>query len=344
MALTSSALALWWLSTGRSERRLALLAAFLVPGLTLVGGAARLALAPSPGEGSLRAAVIQGNLGSDWDDPEGTLRVYEELTRAAAAEGARLVVWPESAVQALWLSREGPGRDRLRALARETEAVLVVNDLTRDDEDLYRNAAVPVRPDGSLGPWYEKLHLVPFGEYVPYQRALPFVKHFTREVGDFRPGVEQVLPEAAGHRLGVLICYEAIFPELAASAVAGGAELLVNLTNDAWFGRSAGPLQHLDLALLRAVETGRPLLRAANTGVSALVDGWGRRLGEIPVGRRGFLVADLRPGRGAPPAVFLGGVVVWGCAIVSLLSLAPLPLRRFGFGTGRKADHEPGTR
>lgn len=343
MILTSAALALVWVTRRASRRRLGIAAALLIPLLTWLGGTLRLGLAPRPGEGELRTAVLQGNLGSDWEDPEGSLRIYERLTREAARDGARLVVWPESAVHALWLQQEGPGLDRLQALARETGAALVVNDLRRDEEGVYRNAAVAIDPDrGLLEPWYEKLLLVPFGEYVPFQSVLPFVDHFTEAVGEFRPGERQVLLEAAGHRVGVLVCYEAIFPGLAASSVRGGAELLVNLTNDAWFGRSAGPLQHLGLALPRAVETGRPLLRAANTGVSAMVDRWGRRLGQLPVGRQGLLVADLHPGGGRPPAVFLGRAFAWACAIVSLLSAAPRPRRRSGPGRARKPDHEPG--
>jgi apolipoprotein N-acyltransferase len=338
MVFTSAALALAWVSPGPGARRPALAVALLVPALTWLGGTARLGLAPPPGEGELRAAVIQGNRGSDWEDPEGTLQVYERLTRKAAREGARLVVWPESAVHALWLEQEGPGRDRLRALARETGAELVVNDLLLKEDERYGNAAVIVGPeDGAFGPWYEKLHLVPFGEYVPWQGVLPFVKHFTEEVGDFSPGEEQVLLEAAGRRLAILVCYEAIFPGLASAAARGGADLLVNLTNDAWFGRSAGPRQHLALALPRTVETGRPLLRAANTGVSTVIDRWGRSLGELEVGEEGYLLADLEPGKTNPPAVFLGPALPWACAIVSLLSLAPRPRRRSRSGAGKDA-------
>jgi apolipoprotein N-acyltransferase len=333
MAATATLLVRAALATRPRQRWGSLGLAVLIPSLTLLGGALRLASAPPLGEGSWRASVAQGNLGSRPAHEEEPLLVYERLSVEAARAGARLVVWPESAVHGLWLSDERWPREWITDLARRTGSALLVNDLTRGDGGTYRNAAVPVRPDGSIGPWYEKLHLVPFGEYVPYQGLLPFVSHFTAEVGDFRPGERLVVPEAAGRRLGILICYEAIFPEMAAAAARQGAEVLVNLTNDFWFGRSAGPLQHRDLAVLRAVETGRPFLRAANTGVSTIVDPWGRRLGELPVGREGVLVANLPvPGR-SPPALRVGGVLPWTCAIVSLLSLTPTRRRRARAGT-----------
>ncbi len=134
------------------------------------------------------------------------------------------------------------------------------------------NGAALFAPEGSLGAVYAKRHLVPFGEYVPWRRLLFFADWFVSGgIGEFTPGTrEPILPSPAG-RLAVTICYEAIFPAEVRRAFADGADLLVNLTNDAWFGRTPAPYQHLAMVVLRAVENGTYVVRAANTGISAIV-------------------------------------------------------------------------
>ena len=134
-----------------------------------------------------------------------------------------------------------------------------------------RNRAYLLGPDGSLAGRYDKVHLVPFGEYVPMKRFLPFIQQLVVAAGDFLPGnkVEPLkFPKAAA---GVLICFESIFPELARAMTENGATLLVNLTNDAWYGMSSAPFQHFSMAVFRAVENRRPVVRAANTGISAFI-------------------------------------------------------------------------
>ena len=140
----------------------------------------------------------------------------------------------------------------------------------------YYNSAFLVDPAGRIGPRYDKAHLVPFGEYVPLRRWLPFVGKLVAQVGDFEAGPPGQVVKWKDHRIAPLICYEAIFPALTRAAVRNGADLLVNLTNDAWYGRTSAPYQHLSLCVFRAVESRRSFVRAANTGISGFIDPTGR--------------------------------------------------------------------
>jgi apolipoprotein N-acyltransferase len=258
------------------------------------------------GEGSLRAALVQGSVPQDqkWDAQAASLILerHERMTVQAAEAGAALVLWPESSSPyALSTpSSAAPGglrvnlayRARLETLARENQVSILLGAVDyRPSPEGARpiNAAALVRPDGTWGETYAKMHLVPFGEYVPLSRLLGFVNRIAQgAIGDFLPGRSPVVVAVPGAKVGTLICYEMIFPELVRRFVNGGATVLANLTNDAWFGTSAGPHQHFQMARLRAIENRRYVLRAANTGISALVDPAGRvvrqtRLEEVTV-------------------------------------------------------------
>jgi apolipoprotein N-acyltransferase len=231
----------------------------------------------------LQVALIQGNIdqGIKWDPAfmEATLSIYERLSRQAAA-GADLVVWPESAAP-FFFQEDGPPSARIRALARELQVPLVFGSPAFADDNSgrrYYNSAFLVAPTGEVIGRSDKVHLVPFGEYVPLARFLPFVNKLVEGVGDFSPGDAITALDAGKGRLGILVCFEGIFPELARRHVRSGAELLVNITNDGWYGRSSAPYQHLSMAVFRAVENHIPLVRAANTGITAIIDAHGRIL------------------------------------------------------------------
>jgi apolipoprotein N-acyltransferase len=145
-----------------------------------------------------------------------------------------------------------------------------------EDRMIFHNSAYLVSPQGKILGKYDKVHLVPFGEYVPLKRFLPFIDKLVEQVGDFRPGHKGHTLAWADRRVGLLICYESIFPELARATVRNGADLLVNITNDAWFGRTSAAFQHFSMAVFRAVENRRCLARAANTGISGYIDANGR--------------------------------------------------------------------
>jgi len=156
------------------------------------------------------------------------------------------------------------------------------------------NSAFLLRPDGVPAGRYDKVHLVPYGEYVPLRKIFPFIGKLVVGVGDFRPGEGFHPIRGEGWNLGVLICYEGIFPEAARAYKREGATLLVNITNDAWFGRTSAPYQHLSMTVFRAVETRLYLVRAANTGISAIVDPAGKILSRTPIFERAVLKGEVK--------------------------------------------------
>jgi len=268
---------------GRWRRALAPLALFvLLFGLNLGYGLWRLPQFDAPPAQPVRVALIQGNIDQSvkWnpDQQQRTVDTYVRLSRQAAAAGPLdLIVWPESATP-FFFQQSSELSAQVAAVPRFTGAELLFGSPAyqrHGDKITYLNSAFLLSARGEYLGRSDKVHLVPFGEYVPLRHLLFFIDKLVVGIGDFAPGRVEPLP-MDGHALGVLVCYEGIFPGLARGFVAKGAKLLVNITNDAWFGRSAAPWQHLDMARLRAVENRVWLVRAANTGVSAIVDPAGR--------------------------------------------------------------------
>src|SRR5207253_246013 len=151
------------------------------------------------------------------------------------------------------------------------------------------NSAALINPQGEMISRYDKKHLVPFGEYIPMKSPLFFADSLTRQVGDFKPGIDFVVSPIGGHRIATAICYESIFPDLVRQFVTRGAEMLVVITNDGWFGQSSAPYQHLRMGVVRAVENRRYEVRTANTGISAIIDPYGRIENPTSIGQRTVL-------------------------------------------------------
>jgi apolipoprotein N-acyltransferase len=231
---------------------------------------------------ALRCVVIQPSIDQSvkWDPSfqTETMSRFERLTKSTFDFSPDLIVWPETAVP--FFFQDGPALVKtIFSLVEESKAALIFGSPAygRDGRQLrYYNRAYLLRPDTRTIQYYDKVHLVPFGEYVPLKGLLGFINRLVPAAGDFAPGdriAPMALKKASG---GVLICFEAIFPEISRAMVRKGADVLVNLTNDAWFGVSSAPYQHLSMSVLRAVENRRPLIRAANTGISAIIDSRGR--------------------------------------------------------------------
>ncbi len=291
-------------SGARAAAGLAILAA-----LHLAGALAR--EPAKPGARRIRVAVLQGNVAQDvkWTPAwaERTLGIYERLTREAAGRGAEVVVWPETAVPG------APDGDpaleaRLAGLARETGAELVVGAvglrLRGPDEypDLFDSAFV-YRPDGVRLDRYDKSHLVPFGEYLPFRALLGRVIRAVATGAAGRdvsagPGPRTILLPARANGepdvpAGVPICYELLFPDLVRRFAGSGAQVLLAITNDAWYGRTGAPHQFLAITALRSAETGTWTARAANTGVSALIDARGMVREQTRIFEEALLVGDV---------------------------------------------------
>ncbi|MBI2353526.1 MAG: apolipoprotein N-acyltransferase [Deltaproteobacteria bacterium] len=271
----------------------------------------------------LRAALIQGNIPQDvkWSPSfqEQTIAIYERLTREAGRGGVDLVVWPESAVP-FFFQDEPLHAGRIRNLARELGAHLLIGSPAhelRNGRPTYLNSAFVIAPDGETVGRGDKLHLVPFGEYVPLKRLLPFVNKLVVGIGDFSPG-EHASPLRVGRATaGLLVCYEGIFPELSREYVRNGARMLVNITNDAWYGRSSAPYQHLSIAAFRAVETRTPLLRAANTGITAIIDQNGHIRNMTGLFVEGYQTGEVRPGSADSIYLRIGDAPAWLCVLLT---------------------------
>ena len=229
------------------------------------------------GRPKLRVALIQGNvaLGDYWDPQlkADTIERYLRLSHAALVAKPDLVIWPETSFpQFLWDHPEL--FNAVRLLSRQSVVPLIFGAVTRESGN-YFNSALYVDRSGEVSAVYSKLHLVVFGEFIPFRRELPFLADIV-PIDDFTPGTKPVLfPVKNGVQVGTLICFEDTLPWLARQLTEQGANVLVNITNDAWFRDSAEPEMHLNNALFRAVENRRPLVRATNTGVSCLIDSLG---------------------------------------------------------------------
>jgi len=235
---------------------------------------------------SLPTALIQGNIEQSlkWDPvyQKQTLQRYLDMSQRAHQEHqAQFLVWPETAMP-FYLQQDSELTSRVQEFCRKHQTAVLTGapgySLSSNREVVYHNQAFFIDPAGTFQGMYGKQHLVPFGEYVPFGRYIPWVDKLVQGVGDFRAGTHSSPLTHRGLAMGMLICYEVIFPGLVHERVADGANILVNISNDAWFGRSSGAWQHLNQAVLRAVEQGRYLLRATNTGISALIDARGRIL------------------------------------------------------------------
>ncbi|MGC2433763.1 MAG: apolipoprotein N-acyltransferase [Desulfobaccales bacterium] len=274
----------------------------------------------------INVAVVQGDIqqGEKWKKEmvNATLDRYAELTRQV--KGAQLIVWPEAAMPFLFL-REPELTARVRDIAKESGGSLLFGAPAWEptpEGDRYYNRAYLLSPEGEVLGYYDKAHLVPYGEYVPLGRYMPFIGKMVPMVGDFAEGpVGATLKLPDGVILGTLVCYESIFPNLSRAEVANGARLLVNITNDAWFGKTAAAYQHLSMAVLRCVENHVCLARAANTGISAFIDAQGRILwqSELYVPAAHALELPLMPG--GSPYTRYGDVFAWGCVIFTGLPL-----------------------
>lgn len=299
---STSVAAAWGVGSVAARRRLALVS--LLPSGCVLASAVVLALIPAstPLPSRLfRVGVVQGNIDQSqkWDPAfrRSTLKIYAERTRWLAEKGAQLVVWPETAVP-FAAQNPGPESRFLSAVAAGTGVPLVFGAPAYEEGPggvEYRNAVFLMTSSGRLADRYDKVHLVPFGEYVPLGRFFPFVKKLVEGAGDFTagPGVRPLSGSESLPGLGALVCFEVIFPEFASRHLAAGAQMLTVVTNDGWFGRTPGPYQHLAFAAWRAAETGLPLVRAANTGVSAVFDSRGLLQYATEIQSRDAFVFDL---------------------------------------------------
>ena len=320
------------------DRRRTLLAATLVAAIALQAGAW---VRPPPSPTTHEAALVQENIPiaeGGWNRArlERTLAELSELSAnppAPPGSGGQavepLIIWPESPAPFFEVD---PGfRHWLSALAVQTHANVITGVVGmrlgahQQVEETF-NSAILIQPGGNFVARYDKVHLVPWGEYVPFKSVFSFARSLTHEVGDFSRGAERTVFTLHGRnfndeKVGVFICYESIFPDEIRLFALNGADLLVNISNDGWFGESGAPGQHLNMARMRAIENRRWVLRSTNTGVTAAIDPYGRVVASEPRNIRGSLRARFAFAAATTFYTRHGDWFAWLCAIISLVAL-----------------------
>lgn len=302
-----------------SKRRLC---SFLAAGLLVANmgyGLIAQAFLPKEGE-ALRAAVLQPNIGSQekWGNTEQvTLERCEELTAKAAAEGAEIVVMPET-VLPYELSDDDYLRDFMSSLAREHGVYLIVGAFYMDEEYEEYNGLYLFAPDGEMSDTiYGKRHLVPFGEYVPLRDFVTLVFPPLADISmlseDLTPGADSDLFETEWGKIGSLICFDSIYEQLTLDSVRDGADLMVISSNDSWFFDSAAVYQHQVQAQLRAIESGRYILRSANTGISTIIAPNGEILSRIDPLIQGYAVSEVKTQSTNTLYTVVGNLFVYLC-------------------------------
>lgn len=304
----------WWIST------------LLLWLASLAFGAWRLHQDLGPGK-AFTAGVAQNSMGRDvrWDPnyADTAIKNLERLTLSAARQGARLVVWPETAIPYRGFLKLPQLTFEIGMLGLQSKSYLIVGSIEKLDDEFHHtvNVASLVTPQGEFSGRYDKQRLVPGGEYLPMESWLRRYKIFDR-VMRYIPGVNAGgvfhCPDL-GIRPGMLICFESMVPYLAAQRVRDGADVLVVATNDGWFGSNPAIAHHFEMAIFRAVEQGRPVIQCGNTGVSGMIDERGRILEETPINQAMLAVHEVIAREQLTVYARLGDVLVWLCGLVFLL-------------------------
>ena len=326
----------------RKKRNTLLMASFAAAAVLQAG---RLVDAPALAADHA-ALLVQENISVDTNWTRNTFeQALSELTdlsvKDAAAESSAsskldLIVWPES--PAPFFTNDPVFRDPVSRMASEAHSWVVTGAIGSPPaksggtgSEVFNSAAL-VSPAGAWTARYDKVHLVPFGEYLPFPLLFAFAGGLTKEVGEFGMGESRAPLDAGGAPLGVFICYESVFPDEVRQFANNGAQVLVNLSNDGWYGDSGAYAQHLNQTRMRAIENGRWLLSATNTGVTASIDPYGRTVERLPRKQRAALVAPYALTSVTTFYTRHGDWFAWLCAIISAGALLTRFVRPKKFG------------
>jgi apolipoprotein N-acyltransferase len=290
-------------------------------------------IAKEPGDRSrdpgpaVRVGIAQGAIDQsvkwDPDNQKSTLDIYGALTREAAEKGANVVVWPETAAP-FFYGWEPEMSAVVDAAAYENHVPIIFGAPWFDPSEggKYYNSVFLLGKRGIAEGRYDKRHLVPFGEYIPLRHILFFLQKLTQGgEEDFSAGKDPALFVVRGEPVGASVCYEAVFPGILRDSVRAGARWLVNVTNDSWFGDTVAPYQHLAMARMRSVELRRPMVRAANAGISAIIDERGEVVAELGLFRKGILMGSIHPRGEETVYAKTGDLFAKSCTIITFLLL-----------------------
>jgi apolipoprotein N-acyltransferase len=285
--------------------------------------AAKILVRPT-GTPMFRAALLQPNISQEmrWDNDNLALifRRMMAMTDEATSHGVQVVIWPESTVPLSYASTDFY-RQSIESISRDRNVDVILGSVAADPSQPNKmwNAAFLVSGGKTIG-HYDKIRLVPFGEYVPLRQMLFFAHALVHAVGQFEFGTKDT-PLDGRFRYGPAICYEVVFPQIPRAQVVHGANVLVTITNDAWYDGTSAPRQHLNQARLRAVETDRYLLRAGTTGISALVDPAGQIVQQLKMGKQGIIYADFQPRTSTTPYVRFGDWFAWMATVAVVIGM-----------------------
>jgi apolipoprotein N-acyltransferase len=267
------------------------------------------------------AALLQPNISQEmrWNAAN-VIALFQRMmamTNDAADHGVKVIVWPESTVPLSYATTDFY-RDAIEATSRTRNVDIILGSVAEDPTRANRmwNAAFLVSGGRTIG-HYDKIRLVPFGEYVPLRKMLFFAEKLVHAVGEFEFGTND-RPLRGRFAYGPAICYEVVFPRTTATQVKNGADVLVTITNDAWYDGTSAPRQHLNQARIRAVEADRWMLRAGTTGISAVIDPTGRIVQEIPMGKEGIIYAKFAARTSMTPYVKYGDWFAW-CSVIAVM-------------------------
>lgn len=292
-----------------------------------------------PSEGSMRVALLQVNVDPDVKRGgrlyrEYRMEVLKKETIRAAQQGVDLIIWPETAVPGV-LARNTEYRNLVEELSRRLGVPILTGTTGVTPREAggynYYNSAVYVTPEAGISQEYNKVYLVPFSEKLPFDDVFPFLRSIHFGQGDFSPGKSYTVFSHPKGGFSALICFESIFPRLVRQFVRRGARLLVNITEDSWFGRTAGPYQHAQMAIFRAIEYRIAVARCANTGVSKIIDHYGRVRNRTRIFTRTIVIDSLSLGGGNTFYARYGDLFAWGCVVITVGLLAVTLTRRKHF-------------
>jgi len=283
----------------------------------------------------LTVSVIQGNIEQDkkWEPifQNEVVDIYTKLSEEAMKEHPSLIIWPETAVPFLFGS-DIANTERLVQFQKQSRTSLLfgavmIKKQSAESTDL-TNSAILLDKEGKKSYVYDKIHLVPFGEYVPLRKVLFFIDKLVVGIGDYIPGKQYLMADTGMGRFSTLICYEVIFPGLVRKFFTSGGDFIVNITNDAWFGNTAGPYQHFSMAVFRAIENRKPVVRAANTGISGFIDSNGKILVQSGLFDRQVLTHTLKTDSAMTFYTRFGDLFSFFCVVVSIILLGNIVSRR----------------
>lgn len=326
VALTSTAIAYQFTAAERRHKIRVAVATVAVLCVVVIAGAVmtrsrRSTFEPSP---SHVAALLQPNITQEmrWNNAD-LLAIFDRMMRMtddAVSRKPDVIIWPESTVPMTFMSTDFY-RDSVEAVSRDNNVDIILGSVAEDPKNPDRiwNTAYLIEGGEAKGR-YDKIRLVPFGEYVPLRKMLFFAEKLVHAVGEFQFGTND-FPLDGKFKYGPAICYEVVFPRIPAVQVQHGADVLVTITNDAWFGDTAAPRQHLAMARMRAIETDRYLLRSATTGISAVVDPTGHIVEQLPLNHQGMIMARFSTRQSITPYVRFGDWFAVAAVAATLISL-----------------------